>query len=160
MAPEHVTGDVQMIVVHLDDARFGLPVDLVREVLPSMATVPLPGAPAVVEGLLNLHGAFVPVIDLRARLGRGRRPASLIDHVLVCEVQGRPVGVRVDRAEELVDLPAEGFEPVASVAAAENVAGVVATPDGLLLVTDVASFLSADEVLGLDRALAEAGGLR
>lgn len=151
---------MRLVVVHLDEERFGMPVDLVLEVLPSAATVALPGAPAVVEGLLNLRGTFIPVVDLRVRLGRERRTPSLTDHVLVCEVRGRPVGVRVDRAEELVDLPAEGFEPVASVAAAENVAGVVARPDGLLLVTDVASFLTADEVLGLDRALAEAGGSR
>lgn len=142
-----------MLVVHLDDARFGLPLDRVVEVLPSVATVPLPGAPAVVEGLLNLRGTLVPVVDLRARTGLRSRPAAPEDHLVACEVRGRVVAVRVDRAEEVLSVDSADLQAIEEVASASHLAGVTRTVDGLLLVYDVASFLSLEEILGIGRAL-------
>ena len=154
-------GDVeQVLVVHVDDVRYGLPLDEVVEVLPAAAVVPLPGAPPVVEGLLNLRGELVPVIGLRARLGAPVRPVRESDHFVVCRVRGRSVGVLVDRAEEVQGVDPAALEAVERVAAASHLCGVARTPDGLLLVYDVPSFLSADEVLGLDRALASASSVR
>lgn len=144
---------VRVLVVHLDGVRYALPLAEVVEVLPAAAVVPLPGAPEVVEGLLNVRGTPVPVVDLRARTGLPGRTAAPGDHLVACQVRGRVVAARVDRAEEVVSVDSDDLRAIDEVAAASHLAGVTRTADGLLLVYDVASFLSAEEILGLDRAL-------
>jgi purine-binding chemotaxis protein CheW len=144
---------VEVLVVRAGELRCALTLDVVTEVLPLVATTPLPNAPAVLEGVIDLHGALVPVLGLRARLGLPRRAPDLEDHIVVCTVAGRPVGIWVDRAEDVVAVDPRDVAPVDEVAAADFLAGVTRLDDGLVLVYDVRTFLDADELLALDDAL-------
>lgn len=146
----------QVAIIRLGDELFAIPVEDVLEILPAMAFTPLPDAPAVVRGVANLRGTAVPLLDLRVRLGLPVTPPDPQHHIIITTIGSRTVGVWVDRAESLMELDQHTMVPVTEVAAADHVEGVVLLPDGVLLVRDVASFLSADEALLLDRALDEA----
>lgn len=147
-------GALAVLEVALDEHRVAFDLDDVFEVLPAVEVTPLPDAPAVVRGLLNLRGEPLPVLDLRARLGLTEKPADPDDHVLVCLVAGRRLGVWVDRAEGVRALDAgdvtDGFDSVPT----RYVAGAAMVDGGVLLVTDLEAFLTLEEAEALDLALA------
>jgi purine-binding chemotaxis protein CheW len=96
----------EILVFEVDGRRFGLPAAEVRELLRAVAIVPLPLAGPAVEGVVNLRGRVVPVLDLRARLGLPARAVAPSDHLIVAQSEGRLVALRVDRALDLVRLDA------------------------------------------------------
>jgi purine-binding chemotaxis protein CheW len=158
-APAHDAGPaclLRALIVTVDGERFAIPLEDVIEVLPAVAARSLPGAPEVVRGLLNVRGTPVPVLDLRTRLGRPARRPDPADHVVLCHIDERTVGVWVDHVAALTEIDTADLVPVTEVATADHVRGVALLPDGMLLVTDVRSFLDADEGLALDRAMAAA----
>lgn len=156
-APAHGAGPactLQALIVLVADERFAIPLEDVIEVLPAAAARSLPGAPEVIRGLLNVRGNPVPVLDLRTRLRRPVRRPHPADHVVLCRIDERTVGIWVDHVSTVTGIDTSDLVPVTEVAAADHVRGVALLPDGMLLVTDVRSFLDADEGLGLDRAMA------
>lgn len=153
----HTAGARRVLMVRLDDLRLALPLDAVVEVLPAMACTPLPGAPQVVVGVANLRGEPLALLDLRTRLGGEVREPHPDDHVVVCRVADRLVGVWLDHVTGLDEVAVDDLVTVTEVAQADHVEGVALLPDGTVLVCDVRSFLSVDEALGLDAAFAAAG---
>jgi purine-binding chemotaxis protein CheW len=145
----------QALVFTLDGRPCALAARDVEELIPTVAITPLPGAPPIVEGLMNVRGEIVPLIDLRRRLGLPERPLDHEQVAILTRAGDRRIAVRVDEAIELRSIDA------AQVAGAEKlalgstcVAGVARTADGLLLIYDVETFLTAAEAETLDRALA------
>lgn len=150
----HQSPEQDVLCVRLDGRRLGFRLKDVREVLPVADTTPLPHAPDVLLGLLNLRGQPVPVLDLRARLGLPLRSLHPDDHVVLCQVGERDVGVWVDRADDILHLDPEDVVPVRDAGPHRHVKGAVMLSDGLMLVTDVDSFLDARESAQLESALA------
>lgn len=147
-------GDRRALVFRIDDQRYALPAEDVAEVLAAVTIARLPKAPAVVEGIIDLRGRLVPVLDLRARFRHPPRALDLSDRLVVARAAGRLVALRVDEAI--------GLEPMGQVRALDGlvpragyVAGVARLDDGLVLVHDLATFLTEAESEAIDRALAE-----
>jgi purine-binding chemotaxis protein CheW len=147
---------MHLLVFTLDDQRFALPATVVHETVAAVAVTPLPAAPAVVDGVVDVRGELVPVYDLRVRFGRPRRPVRADEHFVIASAGRRTVALRVDRALELVEvsdrdlLPARPDDPRMA-----RVAGIARLPDGLVLVQDLEEFLSDSEAATLDEALRE-----
>lgn len=152
-AGEAITTQRSVLLTSLDEERFGFPLEDVVEVLPAMASTPLPHAPPAILGVVNLRGSPLPLIDLRVRLGGDRTTPDPDDHVVVCRVHGRQVGVWVDRAVAVTTVDADDLAAVSEVAQSSHVEGVALVAEGVFLVHDVQSFLDADEALRLDAAL-------
>ncbi|HEX8699978.1 MAG TPA: chemotaxis protein CheW [Myxococcaceae bacterium] len=149
----------EVLLFTLEGQRYALPSADVRELVRAARLTPLPHAPAVVEGLLNLRGELLPVLDLRRRFRLPPRPLSPMDHFIVARAGPRTVGLRVDRAEGLLSLePGSWDETPGELPGVGYVAGAVKLPDGLVLVHDLRTFLSEAEALALDTALAAAPG--
>src|SRR5262249_2567798 len=121
--------------------RYGLPATEVRELVRAVAIVPLPMAPPGVEGVVNLRGRVVPVIDLRARLGLASRPVAPSDHMIVVSLGERLAALRVDRALDLVRLGRE-------TRTREESAGmpVAQLADGLAPLLEVRTLLAAGDL--------------
>src|ERR1700680_4742147 len=102
--------DKQLRIVGLRIGRetLGLPISLVREIVRVPEITPVPNAPDYIEGVINLRGRIIAVIDLRKRFGQ---PASKIDHksrIVVVETEDRLVGLLVSSASEVLRiLPSE-----------------------------------------------------
>jgi purine-binding chemotaxis protein CheW len=150
---------IAIVVCRIEAVRYGVRAADVEEIVRAAAVTPLPGAPAVILGLLNLRGAPVPVLDARRRFGHPARALHPDEQFVVARAGGmgaaaRRVALRVDGAEALVEVPAGAIEdPRRHVATAAHVEGVVALDDGLLLIHDVARFLARAEAESLDAAL-------
>ena len=130
----------------------------VVEIARSVTVVPLPKAPAIVEGIINFRGTVVPVLDLRSRFRLPAKPPEHTDHLVIARAGERLVALRVDRARELARLDPGLVADVREVVlGTDYVAGVGLLPDGLVLIHDLATFLSQAEGRALDEALSEPG---
>jgi purine-binding chemotaxis protein CheW len=145
----------EILVFSLAGQRFALWAANVRELLRAVAVVPLPGAPRIVEGVINLRGRVVPVLDLRTRFGLPGKPLEVTEHLIVAEAGSRLVAIRADRALDLIgvapdDVSRGEFQTGPA-------AGVVRLADGLAVIHELETFLDAGEGAVLDDALAVVG---
>ncbi|XXF80519.1 chemotaxis protein CheW [Myxococcaceae bacterium GXIMD 01537] len=136
-------------------------VDIMRvvEILPPQLVTPIPRAPALVEGVLHLRGAILPVVDLRKRLLGSDVPETPRSRLLVCLLGRRRVAVRVDRVTEVVRALRSELKPAPPLVAggqAPFVVGVWGPPERPRLLLDLKALLRAD----LEREAARMGGLR
>lgn len=145
--------ELSVLVVDVNGVRCGLPASDVVELHPVVAVTDLPGAPAVVEGVIDVRGSVVAVVDVRTRLGLPRRPPLVSDHLVVSRVGARTVALRVDRAVELTALDRSCIDRSEDLTDAPHLSGVARLDNGLVLIHDLASFLSDDEAAALDYAL-------
>jgi purine-binding chemotaxis protein CheW len=112
-----------------------------------------------VEGVINVRGTLVPVLDIRQRFGMPPHPPTLDQHLIIANSGARVVALRVDRALDLVEVDESAVESAATLTpGAEYVTGIVRLPDGVLVIHDLERFLSLDEARGVDAAVAEGAG--
>lgn len=149
----------EVLVVGLDDWRIAFGLTCLSELQRAVAEEPLAGAPDAVTGLVNLRGRAVPHVDLRRRLGLPSRDAVPADLLLFLHVGDRLVATRVDRAERIVSLSPDAVTDVrAPVHGTTTGHRVAAVSDGLLVIFDVEGLFTAEELTGLDEALAAVAG--
>jgi len=147
---------MDVLVFDLGGVRYALPTSDVSELTRAVTIVPLPKAPPIVEGIINVHGRVVPVLDIRARFGLPPRPLSYTDHLIVARAGARVVAVRADRALDLVHVVEQQIEDARHIApGADYVSGVAKLADGLVLIHDLRTFLQEVEALALDEALSD-----
>ncbi|MEW5928745.1 MAG: chemotaxis protein CheW [Gemmatimonadota bacterium] len=139
---------MEILLFDVAGERCALPVADVLRVVPAAAVAPLPGAPPVVEGVLDLRGRF-------ALPDRLLRPDEVF---VVVAVGARTVVLRADAALGIARVEEGDVVPAARVVARPgHVGGVARLPDGLALIHDLGTFLSEAEAAGVDAALAAAG---
>jgi purine-binding chemotaxis protein CheW len=127
---------LRYLVTEVAGQRIAWELALVREIVPTRAVTRLPGAPAWVLGLLNLRGTVLTVIDLAVRLSL---PPGAGESVVVVTVEGRSLGVRVDRVRSVASAEAR-VEPVDAARAADGlVTGMVRLPEGTAALLDAAA---------------------
>lgn len=147
-----------ILVFDLGGRHYGLPASTVRELVRAVTIAPLPLAPPAVEGVVNVRGEVVVVLDLRARLGLPGKGVELEDHLVIVRAAGRLVGVRVDRAVGLATTGEGGGRPDASgMAGGGGWAGVTRLGDDLVPIVDLRVLLSPAEWDALGGALAGGG---
>jgi purine-binding chemotaxis protein CheW len=156
---------MDILTFELDSNRYAFPAGQVVRVVQTVAISPLPGAPAIVEGVVNIRGAIAPVFDLRARLGLPPRQNDPSQTLVILRSGERQAAVRVDTTEELVSVPDDEIsrldglaDPGQRIFGTRHVAGIAATPDGTTVIFDLAAFLSPVEAGDLDAALAQSSG--
>ena len=145
----------QLVVFALDDRRYALRLSTVDRVIHRVDLTPLPRAPDVVLGVINVQGKIIPVIDMRRRFRLPQREAALTDRLIVAHTARRPVALAADAVAGVLEYPgpdivaAQGVLP-----GVEQVEGIAKLKDGLILIHDLDRFLSLEEEQSLDRALA------
>lgn len=147
---------IHLVVFDLEGQRYALPLAAVVRVLPMVAVSPLPQAPPIALGVINLHGQVIPVVDIRRRFGLPSRDYGLTAHLLVARTSRRLLAVPVDEVLGVKDVAAEAVTPPDTILPGiGHVAGIVALSDGLLFIHDLEAFLSLEEEQQLTQALAE-----
>lgn len=144
----------KIILFTIDKALLGLPVSLVEHVTRAVEIRPLPRAPQIIHGLINVRGMVVPVIDLRLRLRMPAKELDCDDRFIIARTSTRVVALVVDSVLEILETPSgtitgrEGSPPLA-----DGLQGVVKLEDGLVLIYDLDLFLSLDDERRLESAL-------
>src|ERR1700729_2510910 len=111
LQPETSKDESQLVTFLLKDEEFGFDIMSVQEIirLPKMAKVPR--TPAYVDGIANLRGVVLPVIDMRTRFGMERAEETDRTRVLVVDIDGVKTGLRVDRVKQVTRVMRSEIEP-------------------------------------------------
>ncbi|MFQ5840724.1 MAG: chemotaxis protein CheW [Candidatus Methylomirabilales bacterium] len=140
---------LQLVTFEMGQEEFGVEVGLIQEIVRVPEITWVPEAAWCVEGVINLRGRIVPVIDLKKRLRLGEVKRSRQSRVLVVEIDKRLVGLLVDAASEVLRLPTEAIEPppeMISGVGIEYLRGVGKLDDRLLILLDLSRVMDPDEI--------------
>jgi purine-binding chemotaxis protein CheW len=138
----------------LEGGRYALPLSVVERVIAAALVTPLPGAPAVISGALNIAGAVLPVFDLRARFGLRQRALRPSDQFIIAQAAARRVVLVIDAATGLIEGSAQDVTDTDLITQGmPHIRGVIARTDGLVLIHDLDAFLSEAEARTLDDVL-------
>lgn len=123
----------QLIVFSLHGERYGLPIADVQEIIRYTPPRVTAAARGLVQGLINLRGRVLPIVDLSPRLGR-RLEINKGTRILVVEVAGGLLGVIVDSVDGVRDIPADTIEPLPVQPSADGLGDQIAAIDDRLIV--------------------------
>lgn len=148
---------VQFVVFALDDHRYGLPLPTVERIVRIVEITPLPKAPDIVLGVVNVQGRVIPVVNLRRRFRLPERELALADQLIIARTRERPFALVADSAHGVVECDERDISaPGRLVPGLEYLEGVAKTPDGLVLIHDLSRFLALEEEQLLERAMKNA----
>jgi purine-binding chemotaxis protein CheW len=102
--------DVHLVGFRIGAETFGVPIALVHEIVRVPDITAVPDSPECVEGVINLRGKIIPVIDLRKRFGEELISTHKRNRILVAEVDSKLVGLMVDAASEVLKIPPADIE--------------------------------------------------
>jgi purine-binding chemotaxis protein CheW len=135
--------DLQIVNFTINNTNYGVPVEQIREVRDMQAVTPVPGAPAYVEGVTNLRGQIITVIDLRKRLGIAA--SSVIgEKILIVDLEKTAVGVVVDSVTEVSTIKETDVEKNSNVTSTlgDFILGVGKQNDHLSVILDITKIVS------------------
>lgn len=137
--------ELQIVGFRVGQETFGVPIGSVQEILRPLPVTPVPGAPPHVEGVINLRGRIISIVDLRKRCGAPAEPQAR-NRIVVAETGGRSIGLMVDSASEVLRIAENSIEPPASVfghAEPGFVTGVAKLANRLVILVDIAKLLAS-----------------
>ena len=148
-----------LVVFSLDDQRYAMALTSVQRSLRVVAITPLPEAPAIVLGIIDLGGVVIPVVDTRKLFNHPPRDVRLSDHLIVASTGRRTVALLVDETRGVIEVSPESHVPAGEIVPGlELVAGAIKLEDGLVLIHDLERLLSLEEETAIDRALSATRG--
>ena len=139
----------EFLTFRLGAEEYGIDILKVQEIIRMMDITKVPRAPEFVEGVINLRGKVIPIIDLRRRFGRAPRPHDKDTRIIVIEMSGIIVGFVVDAVSEVLRIPKSTVEPAPPVVAgvdADYISGVGKLEDRLLILLDLDKLLSSEDL--------------
>ena len=148
---------LQLVTFVVGTEEFAVPILSVQEINRMMQITRVPQSPAFVEGVINLRGKIIPVVDLRKRFGIGVEGDNADNRIIVVEVSGRVIGFTVDRVNEVLRIPSGIVEPPPAMVCgidSEYVQGVGKLEDRLLILLDIGRLFGAGELAMTDRLAA------
>ncbi len=143
---------IQLVTFKIAEEEFGVDILKVQEIIRMMPITKVPNAPAFVEGVINLRGKVIPVIDMRKRFGMVAAEHDSHTRIEVMNLQGQIVGFVVDAVCEVLRIKESTIEPPPAVVAgigSEYMRGVGKLQDRLLILLDLDKLLSETELEAL-----------
>jgi purine-binding chemotaxis protein CheW len=95
---------VKLLLFTLSDLRFALPIDEISKVIRVVAINRIPQAPEILEGMINVHGKIIPVVNLRKFFFLPKDETSLEDRIIISEKMDRPLAILVDDVLSIHDF--------------------------------------------------------
>ncbi len=138
----------QLVSFVIENEEFGVDILKVQEIIRTVEITRVPKSPDFVEGVINLRGKIVPVIDLRKRFGIEKKEQDNETRIIVVELPDKVVGFLVDRVKEVIRVEKSVIEPppeLTTNVSANYITGVAKLEDRLLILLDLDKVLSSEE---------------
>lgn len=146
--------NIRLVVFRLDAQRYALPLAAVERIVRAVEVTPLPNAPSIVLGVIDVEGHVLPVLNIRQRFLLPERNPGPDDQFLIAQTGRRMVALVVDETEGVIERPESAVVDAAQIVPGlEQFQGVFRLDDGLVLIYDLEKFLSLDEARVLDQAM-------
>lgn len=141
-------GEEQVVVLELAGEAYGVEIGRVQEIIRMQPITRIPNGPAFIEGVTNLRGRVIPVLDLRKRFGLAQSGPTRRSRVVVGELGAHTVGLVVDGVSEVLRVSDEAVEPPSTLVMTSDSAflrGVAKLGERLILLLDLSRILSQGE---------------
>jgi purine-binding chemotaxis protein CheW len=150
---------LQLVTFEVENEEFAIDILAVHEINRMMQITRVPKSPGEVEGVINLRGRIIPVIDLRRRFSMTEKVADEHSRIVVVEVSGRVIGFIVDRVHEVLRINRGIVEPPPSMITSiksDYIAGVGKLEDRLLIMLDLERLFNAEFLSAVEQATEQA----
>lgn len=141
--------ELHIVGFRIGRETFGVPIELVHEIVRVPDITSVPDTPEYIEGVINLRGKIISIVDLRKRFGEKEIKPSKKNRILVAEVEGKMVGLIVDAASEVLKIPPSDVEPPPNVfqeGELNYVCGVGKLNGRLIMLVDLSKILLRGEL--------------
>jgi purine-binding chemotaxis protein CheW len=142
----------QLVVFELANEHYGVDIAAVESIIKMQAITVVPQAPMFVEGVTNLRGSVLPVVDLRKRFGLECQEAGKNSRIVVVTIQGIHVGMIVDAVSEVLRISDDQIEPpppMVTTLDSSFITGIAKVGDHLIILLDLGKVLSIQEQASL-----------
>jgi len=138
-------GEEQVVVLELAGEAYGVEIGRVQEIIRMQPITRIPNGPAFIEGVTNLRGRVIPVLDLRKRFRLAQSEPTRRSRIVVGELGSHTVGLMVDGVSEVLRVSDEAVEPPSTLVTTSDSAflrGVAKLGERLILLLDLSRILS------------------
>jgi purine-binding chemotaxis protein CheW len=150
-----IKNETKVVIFRLADEEFGAPIHQVHEILRLIEITRVPRAPRFIEGVINLRGKVIPVLDLRRRFDLPINAKVEQHRIMEVEVESQIIGVIVDAVTEVISLPVDDIEPpppmIADIAG-EYLTGVGKLPGRIIILLNFDKILTTQEAHQIDQS--------
>jgi len=146
---------LQLVSFMVGTEEFAIPILSVQEINRMMQITKVPQSPEFIEGVINLRGKIIPVMDMRKRFGLGAAEENSDERIIVVEVSDRVIGFTVDRVNEVLRISSGIVEPPPTLVCgidSDYVEGVGKLDDRLLILLNLERLFSGDELELMEQA--------
>jgi purine-binding chemotaxis protein CheW len=150
MAKEIVVAEKQMVLFELGAETYGLDIATVHEIIRMQPITKVPKAPVYVEGVINLRGKVIPVIDIGKRFGFEKPQENKNNRIVVVYLQDTTMGIVVDAVTEVIRIPNDAVEPVSDIVTTGNsdyLQGIAKLQDKMVILLALEKLLASDSHL-------------
>jgi purine-binding chemotaxis protein CheW len=150
------TNEHQIVSFSLGE-EYGVPIEQVQEIIRIGNITIVPNSPAYMEGVINLRGKVVPVLNLRRKLGLPQTPITKKSRILVIEIKGKLIGALVDSVSHVLKITSESVEePPEDILDRDTdyITGICKLPRTLVILLDLEKLLAREN--GQELAAGEA----
>ena len=147
------TDELRLVNFRLDDKEYAVDIRKIVEIIYYRAATPLPQSPAFIEGVVDLRGTVIPVLDLKKRLQLPSTAKNRPNHILIVRLQGKTVGVVVDEVRQVIQVGLDQIQsPQKTVrgTGSKYLQGVCKLNDHLIFILSIDTLLSGDEQAQLE----------
>jgi purine-binding chemotaxis protein CheW len=152
-AREGVRQEIQLACFRIGTEMYALDIMRIREIIRPQRLTPVPKAPPFIEGVINLRGAVVPVVDLRKRFEQPAAGPERRTRILICALAGKVIGLMVDEVAEVRRYTRQEIQPAPQFLrgrGSEFFLGVCRRDDQLVMLIDLEKILSSGERIDLE----------
>jgi len=154
----YTTDLIQLVSFNLAEEEFGVDILLVQEINRMVEITSIPQTPSYCEGVINLRGRVIPIVDLRKKFGLPSHDWDKDTRIIVCDIDSQVVGMIVDAVSEVRRIPASTVEPPPDIVTSVNsryIQGVAKLNERLLIFLDIKKLVAEvnQEVNRLEMAL-------
>ena len=143
---------LKLVSFNIGSEEFGVDILKVQEINRMVEITKVPQAPHYVEGVINLRGKVIPIVNLRKRFNLELKEYDKNTRIVVVDIGGNIMGMVVDSVSEVLRLPLSTIEPAPEVVTginSEYIKGVAKLEDHLLIFLDLSKVIDMNEMAGI-----------
>lgn len=151
---EGVRKEIQLACFRVGTELYALDIMRIKEIIRPQKLTPVPKAPTFIEGVINLRGVVIPVVDLRKRFDQPVDPHNRGARIVICTLSGKVIGLLADEVSEVRRYTRQDVQPAPQFLkgkGAEYFLGVCRRGDELVMLIDLEKILTSDEKIDLQK---------
>jgi len=136
----------RVLVFNINNQRYAFHLSIIERVIRVVEVIPLPKAPDIVSGIINMQGQIIPVLDLRKLFYLPGREIDMNDQMIIAHTSNRMVAILADSVTGVVECREQDIIPSEEIfTGIEYLKGAAKLKDGIIYIYDINKFLSLNE---------------